>query len=57
MVLAMAVVTAGPALAAPGNGQGVGQGIGDGNTTHPDNGNHTANSGGALNNSGSFYEH
>ena len=34
------LVTAGPPLAAPGNGQGVAQGMGGGNITHLDNGQH-----------------
>ena len=47
LMLAMAVS---PAWAAPGNGQGYGQGIAGGDSTHPDNGQHTTTGGGALNN-------
>jgi hypothetical protein len=50
VMLAMLLAMAGMASAAPGNGKGFGQGIGGGNTTHADNGNHTATGGGPLNN-------
>jgi hypothetical protein len=50
VVLAMLLAMVGMASAAPGNGKGFGRGIGGGNTTHADNGNHTATGGGPLNN-------
>lgn len=50
VMLAMLLAMAGMASAAPANGMGFGQGIGGGNTTHADNGNHTATGGGPLNN-------
>jgi hypothetical protein len=49
LVMAL-VMAAGPALAAPGNRQGVGQGMGGGNIANPDNGNQFAKGGGTSNN-------
>jgi hypothetical protein len=50
MMLAMTLAS-GVALAAPGNGKGVGQGVGGGDISNADQGNHTGtNKGEGLNN-------